>query len=51
MDSATAETPPHAVILSGPLFYQPHITALYGGYKRTAFRLDLQMWVRDAWQQ
>ena len=34
MAAAAAEIP-HAVILSGPLFYQPHITALYGGYKRT----------------
>jgi len=27
--------PPDAIILSGPDFYRPHITHLYGGYKRT----------------
>eukprot|EP00439_Symbiodinium_sp_Y106_P046453 s1280_g5.t3 len=32
---ASATEIPDAVVLSGPLFYQPHITALYGGYKRT----------------
>merc|ERR1719235_1529886 len=28
-------TPPDAIIVSGPDFYRPHITNLYGGYKRT----------------
>jgi hypothetical protein len=27
--------PPDAIILSGPDFYKPHMTHLYGGYKRT----------------
>lgn len=27
--------PPECIIVSGPDFYKPHITCLYGGYKRT----------------
>merc|ERR1719310_619685 len=29
------QTPPDAIIVSGPDFYRPHMTRLYGGYKRT----------------
>lgn len=28
-------SPPDAIILSGPDFYEAHIARLYGGYKRT----------------
>ncbi|OLP83259.1 Calpain-D [Symbiodinium microadriaticum] len=48
--ASTAEIP-HAVVLSGPQFYQPHITALYGGYKRTENLFQKATYQKDPLQR
>jgi hypothetical protein len=43
--------PPDAIILSGPDFYRPHITHLYGGYKRTKNLYGKATYQKDPDQQ
>ncbi|CAJ1391839.1 unnamed protein product [Effrenium voratum] len=42
---------PHAVILSGPDFYEGHLTRVYGGYKRTKNLYGRATYQRDPAQE